>query len=96
MPRDGAIVFSDLIGKLDLIRVACDKCGRKGQYRKQNLIARYGADIWLPDLRAGIAQCSRHGQIHDACGSSLRRFGDAARDFVQRACEALTRVYQAL
>ena len=28
MPRDGAIIFSDLIGKLDLIRVACDKCGR--------------------------------------------------------------------
>lgn len=27
MPRDGAIIFSDLIGKLDLIRVACDKCG---------------------------------------------------------------------
>ena len=28
MPRDGAIIFSDLIGKLELIRVACDKCGR--------------------------------------------------------------------
>ena len=28
MPRDGAIIFSDLIGKLDQIRVACDKCGR--------------------------------------------------------------------
>jgi hypothetical protein len=23
MPRDGAIIFADLIGKLDLIRVAC-------------------------------------------------------------------------
>jgi hypothetical protein len=23
MPRDGAIIFSDLIGKLDLLRVAC-------------------------------------------------------------------------
>ena len=28
MPRDGAIVFSDLIGKLDMLRVACEKCGR--------------------------------------------------------------------
>jgi hypothetical protein len=27
MPRDGAIIFSDLIGKLDVLRVACDKCG---------------------------------------------------------------------
>ena len=28
MPRDGAILFGDLIGKLDVLRVACDKCGR--------------------------------------------------------------------
>ena len=32
MPRDGAIIFSDLIGKLDGLRVACDKCGRDGSY----------------------------------------------------------------
>jgi hypothetical protein len=32
MPRDGAIIFSDLIGKLDVLRVACDKCGRDGCY----------------------------------------------------------------
>ena len=28
MPRDGAIIFSDLIGKLDVLRVTCEKCGR--------------------------------------------------------------------
>jgi hypothetical protein len=28
MPRDGAIIFSDLIGKLDVLRVECQKCGR--------------------------------------------------------------------
>jgi hypothetical protein len=27
MPRDSAIIFADLIGKLDLLRVACDMCG---------------------------------------------------------------------
>ena len=43
-----------------------EKCGRAGQYRKQNLIARYGADIRLPDLREKISQCARHGQMHDA------------------------------
>ena len=32
MSRDGAITFADLIGKLDLLRVACDKCGRDGYY----------------------------------------------------------------
>lgn len=49
----------------DLVRLSCDKCGRTGQ--KQNLIERYGADIRLPDLRWEIAQCKRHGQMHDAC-----------------------------
>jgi hypothetical protein len=43
------------------------KCWRAGQYRKQNLIARFGPDIRLPDLREKIAQCGRHGQMHDAC-----------------------------
>jgi hypothetical protein len=28
VPRDGAIVFGDLIGKLDMLSVSCDKCGR--------------------------------------------------------------------
>jgi hypothetical protein len=28
---------------------------------------RYGPDIRLPDLREEIAQCKRHGQMHDAC-----------------------------
>jgi hypothetical protein len=31
MPRDGAIIFGDLIGKLDMLRVSCDKCGRSGR-----------------------------------------------------------------
>ena len=30
MPRDGAIIFSDLIAKLDVLRVACTKCERAG------------------------------------------------------------------
>jgi hypothetical protein len=32
MPR-GAILFGNLIGKLDVLRVQCPKCGRAGQYR---------------------------------------------------------------
>jgi hypothetical protein len=30
MPRDGAIIFDDLIGKLDVLRIECPKCGRAG------------------------------------------------------------------
>jgi hypothetical protein len=38
MSRDGAIIFSDLIGKLVMLRVACDKCGRDGCYGLAKLI----------------------------------------------------------
>jgi hypothetical protein len=30
MPRDGAIIFADLIGKLDVLYVHC-KCGRESE-----------------------------------------------------------------
>ncbi len=34
----------------------------------QTLIARFGADVPLPDLRVEIAQCERRGKMHDVCG----------------------------
>jgi hypothetical protein len=57
----------------DMVRLTCTKCGRAGQYRMQSLIARYGADIRLPDLREEIARCGRHSKMHDAC--TLRYVG---------------------
>ena len=51
----------------DIVRLSCPKCGRSGQYRKQTLIERYGADVRLPDLREEITQCSRQGKMHDGC-----------------------------
>ena len=54
MPRDGATTFRDLIGKLDLLRVSCDKCGRAGRYRVQHLIDEHGRDgkivDWLDEI----------------------------------------------
>jgi len=38
-----------------------------GQYRKENLIAQFGAYVALPDLRHEIARCERRGKIGDAC-----------------------------
>jgi hypothetical protein len=32
MARDCAIIFGDLIGKLGVLAVPCDKCGRAGRY----------------------------------------------------------------
>jgi len=57
MPRDGAIIFSDLLGKLDSLRVACTKCGRDGRYQVQRLINDRGRDAklidWLGEITAG-------------------------------------------
>jgi hypothetical protein len=44
MPRDGAIIFSDLIGKLDVLRVTCSKCERAGRYPLDRLIETRGRD----------------------------------------------------
>ena len=49
MPRDGAITFRDIVGKLTVLRITCDKCGRSGQYRVDRLIMRYGIDAKLFD-----------------------------------------------
>jgi hypothetical protein len=42
MPRDGAITFRDIGGKLTVLRIECDKCGRFGQYHLDRLIDHYG------------------------------------------------------
>lgn len=52
----------------DLVRVACQRCDRRGQYRLDTLIDKYGADMRLPDLRHVLADCPRHGALGDACG----------------------------
>jgi hypothetical protein len=55
----GSLKLKDHPG--DTVRIVCEKCRRRGQYRKGKLIAIYGPDIPLPDLRIEIAQCERDG-----------------------------------
>jgi hypothetical protein len=33
MARDGTTIFSDIAGKLELLRVECEKCGRRRSRR---------------------------------------------------------------
>ena len=81
MPRDGAIIFADLIGKLDLLRVACDKCGRDGSYGLNRLIERRGRDAnlidWLDEL---TAECPKKIALNmnDPCGCAVPGFGESA------------------
>jgi len=42
MPREDAIIFSDLIGKVDMLRIESPQCDLPGQYQLADLIMRYG------------------------------------------------------
>ena len=42
MPQRTYLIFGDIEGKLDVLRVECTKCARKGRYRVARLIEKYG------------------------------------------------------
>jgi hypothetical protein len=75
MPRDGAVIFSDLIGKLDVVRVSCERCGRDGSYWLSGLIERRGGGAklidWLDEL---TAECPNKlaRNLNDPCGARCR------------------------
>ena len=72
MPRDGAITFRDIVGKLGVVLITCDKCGRSGQYRVDRVIMRYGIDAKLFDWSDEIvADCPRKQaqNLNDQCGA---------------------------
>lgn len=65
MPRDGPVTFGDLIGKLNALSVACEKCGRSGRYQLHNLIEERGRDAIVSDwLEALTAHCPKK-KAHD-------------------------------
>jgi hypothetical protein len=72
MSRDGAITFRDIVGKLDVLRIECDKCGRKGRYRVDGLVKKYAIDAKLFDWSDEVAaDCPRKiaMNLNDMCGA---------------------------
>ena len=71
MPREGAIIFRDLVGKLDVLNVECEKC-RRGRYHVHRPIERYGIDAklfgWSDEI---TADCPRKQakNLSDICGA---------------------------
>jgi hypothetical protein len=63
---DGALHLKEY--PTSIVRLACTRCPRKGQYRKENLIARFGRDISHPTMRTLIAKCEHEGKFGTACG----------------------------
>ena len=71
MPREGAIIFRNIAGRLDVLTLECDKCGRFGRYHVDRLIERYGIDAKLFDWSDEItADCPR--RLRNVGSSSLR------------------------
>jgi hypothetical protein len=73
--REGAIILSDLIGKLDVVRLTCEKCGRDGRYILPRLIRKRVRDAklvdWLDEL---TAECPKKiaPNMNDPCGARCR------------------------
>jgi hypothetical protein len=57
MPRT-YLIFGDIEGKLDVLRVECTKCDRKGRYHVHKLIEKYGRQgnmmKWREMLNAAV------------------------------------------
>jgi len=71
MPRE-AIIFGDLIGKLDMVRIECPKCGRSGRYRLADLLMRYGRNEKVFAFTDDVtANCERKQARSDSdpCGA---------------------------
>jgi len=71
MPRDGSLTPTDLVGKLNVLRVECSKCPGRGRYRVERLALDLGWDGKLTDWLAEVAAgCPRKlaNSYSDACG----------------------------
>ena len=72
MPRDGAIIFDDLKGKLVVLRVTCTKCPRHGLYILKRLIRAHGQNSkvidWLDVITADCPKRSANS-MNDQCGA---------------------------
>ena len=64
------LVFGDIEDKLDVLRVECTKCNRKGRYHVHKLIEKYGRNGNMMKWREMLnADCPKRdaSQLHDRC-----------------------------
>jgi hypothetical protein len=70
MPARSYLIFGDIEGKLDVLRVECTKCARKGRYNVPRLIEKYGRKAnmmkWKEQLNG---DCPRRDarSLHERC-----------------------------
>ena len=69
MARD-FLMFGDIQGKLDMLRVECTRCDRKGRYSVAKLIEKHGRrgnlTRWVSDLKGDCPKRDVHA-LHERC-----------------------------
>jgi hypothetical protein len=64
------LIFGDIEEKLDVLRVVCTKCTRKGRYSVRRLIEKYGRKanmmVWKEQLNGDCPRRDAHG-MHERC-----------------------------
>jgi hypothetical protein len=63
-----------------MVRLACDLCPRRGQYRKETLIARFGGDVLMPDVRTSLRNARARMRRVRRAGCTTRICGSGATD----------------
>ena len=63
------LTFGDIAGKLEMLRIECTRCARKGRYSVAKLIAQHGLrgnmSKWVSDLRG---DCLKRNAAADVVG----------------------------
>src|SRR5262249_37702550 len=67
MPRGGAYTISDL-PRDRLCRIACERCGRRGAYRRDTLPQRFG-EAALGDVLIAVTACEQRGDYSRPCAA---------------------------
>jgi hypothetical protein len=63
----GSYSLGETAAKQKMVRLECDKRSRRGQYRVDRLLERYGADIAMPDPPHESAQCPHRRDMSNPC-----------------------------
>jgi hypothetical protein len=73
MPRDGAVVLSDL--RNPTRSIVCEPCGRRGTYNVAGLMEQQHGDAKLTELLVTLADCqkARSASVYDRCKAVYER-----------------------
>jgi hypothetical protein len=83
MPRDGAVVLSDL--RNPTLSIVCEPCGRRGTYNVARLMEQHG-DAKLTDLLQTLVQLpeSARGQYPRSVQGGVPRAGHIVQSYEER------------